>query len=605
MKEEFGCSSPPQPEYSGIKSSSYYVPMRDGVELAVEVLLPASLSRADKLPALLNQTRYWREIEIRWPFSLFIKPADLNPDFNKMKPFFTSRGYALVFVDVRGTGASYGVWPYPWPEVSIDDAREIVEWIIRQPWSNGLVAGFGISYVGTTAELLPAVEHPAVKAVIPMFNHPDGYTDIAFPGGVMNRRFLSDWGQFDLALDHNTIPAEYGLRGRIIVKGVKPVDVPGGREKLKEAVEQHRANGSVYELAQLVSCRDERHEGIDIMIDDITVQKYARNIHNAGVPLFGFGSWMDAGTADAVLRRFMTVDYAVRGAIGAWEHGGRYHASPYASPGLKSLPPLEGQWAEMLRFFDSCLKEKTPPAADQKVLFYYTMGEEKWKQTHTWPPEGVTQSRWYLQAGGLLAPERPVEENGYEEYQVDFNATTGLNNRWWEMSSIHDTTVIYPDRGETEGRLLSFTSQPLERDTEISGYPVVMLYVSSTEPDGVIIVYLEDVFEDGRVIYITEGLLRARHRKISSEKPSFNLPVPYHSFKKSAETPLIPGERTEFHFGLLPTSVLIRKGHRIRVSIAGHDRDTFERIPEQGDPLLKIERNARFSSYIDLPVISR
>jgi putative CocE/NonD family hydrolase len=605
LKKEFGTYSPPYPKYSGIISSSHYVPMRDGVELAMEVFLPRNLNPSEKIPALLTQTRYWREIEIRWPFSLFLRPEDLNPDFRDMKPFFTGQGYALVYLDVRGTGASYGTWPYPWPEESIEDAREIVDWIIQQPWSDGMVAGFGISYLGTTAELLPAVEHPAVKAVIPMFNHPDGYLDIAFPGGVFNKRFLRDWGRFDLSLDHNEIPCEYGLRGRLIVKGVKPVDGSGGREKLKEAVRQHRSNGSVYALAQLVSCRDERREGIDIVVDDITVHKYADRINSAGVPVFGFGSWMDAGTADAVLRRFMSSDFAVRGAIGAWEHGGRFHASPYEPPGKKSIPPPEGQWAEMLRFFDCYLKHPDPEIADQKVLFYYTMGEEKWKRTAIWPPEGVSETRWYLRSGGSLSIEKPVQNEGFDDYKVDFEATTGLHNRWWEMSSIYNTTVTYPDRVKTGGRLLSYCSPPLERDIEITGYPVVMLHVSCTEPDGVIIVYLEDMDEKGRVIYLTEGLLRAVHRKISREIPPYSLLVPYHSYKKSDQAPLIPGEKTEFHFGLLPTSVLIRKGHRIRVSIAGHDKDTFARIPEKGNPVWRVERNSQFSSYIDLPIIPR
>ena len=187
----FGSYKPPEPEYSGTKSSSYYVPMEDGTELAVEVVLPGNLPEGKKIPALLTQTRYWRQMEIRWPFSLFIKPEDVTPDFKQFKPFFTSHGYALVLVDVRGTGASFGTWPYPWPAVSIRDSREIVDWITNQPWSDGTIGGYGISYVGTTAELLPVINHPAVKAIIPKFNHPDGYIDVAFPGGILNQRAIS------------------------------------------------------------------------------------------------------------------------------------------------------------------------------------------------------------------------------------------------------------------------------------------------------------------------------------------------------------------------------------------------------------------------------
>ncbi|GAF74168.1 unnamed protein product, partial [marine sediment metagenome] len=193
----FGSFKPPEPDYQGVSIQSFYIPMRDGVKIAIEVVLPENLPPGEKIPALLTQTRYWRAMELRAPFKWFLSADQLSPDFKDFSPFFTNRGYALVSVDVRGTGASFGTWPYPWPEDSVKDAAEIVDWIVKQPWSNGSIGGFGISYIGTTAELLPVVDNPAVKAVIPMFNHPDAYIDIAFPGGVLNERFMKDWGNFD------------------------------------------------------------------------------------------------------------------------------------------------------------------------------------------------------------------------------------------------------------------------------------------------------------------------------------------------------------------------------------------------------------------------
>ena len=127
----------------------------------------------------------------------------LEPDDRDLKLFFTSQGYALVLLDVRGTGASFGAWPHPWPDDSVSDAADVVDWIVSQPWSDGNVGGYGISYVGTTAELLAVSDHPAVKAVIPMFNHPDAFTDIAFPGGIFHQRFTKSWSDFDRNLDRN------------------------------------------------------------------------------------------------------------------------------------------------------------------------------------------------------------------------------------------------------------------------------------------------------------------------------------------------------------------------------------------------------------------
>jgi predicted acyl esterase len=81
--------------------------------------------------------------------------------------------------------------------------------------------------------------------------------------------------------------------------------------------------------------------------------------------------------------------------------------------------------------------------------------------------------------------------------------------------------------------------------------------------------------------------------------------VPYHTFKEVDARPLVPGKVAELSFGLLPTSVLIRKGHRIQVSIAGHDAGTFVRVPAQGTPVITLERDKRRASYIDLPVVQR
>ena len=104
---------------------------------------------------------------------------------------------------------------------------------------------------------------------------------------------------------------------------------------------------------------------------------------------------------------------------------------------------------------------------------------------------------------------------------------------------------------------------------------------------------------------MTEGLLRSIHRKVSTDKPPYELQVPYHSFKEANAMPMVPGEIAEITFGLLPTSVLIRKGHRVRISIAGHDAGTFVRIPQIGTPAITIARNSQHASFIDLPVVTR
>jgi putative CocE/NonD family hydrolase len=601
---QFGTYEGQAPQYEGMSTQSVYIPMRDGVKLAAEIVLPKNLPPDAKVPALLSQTRYWRAVELRAPFKWFLKPENLvDPHFRDFQPFFTSRGYALVVVDVRGTGASFGTWPHPWPKDSLMDARELVDWIVAQPWSNGKVGAYGISYLGTTAELLAVANHPAARAVIPMFNHPDAYTDIAFPGGIFDEKFVQAWGHFDRTLDHNIVPPEFGFLGRLLLKGIKPVDADGSRRQLQEAIREHSSNGDAYSLAQTVDYRDDRPSGVDFSVDDITVHNYKEEIERSSTVSFGWGSWMDAGTADAVIRRFLTYSNAQRAAIGAWEHGGRFNASPYRSPDASASPTLPEQWLEMIRFFDCHLKDIDNGVRSEKALFYYTMGEEKWKRTHVWPPEGTTTQRWYLAGSNTLSPNEPTEESGSDTYTVDFEASTGEYNRWWEMAVLKQKTVVYGDRGAAQRRLLTYTTPPLAEDMEITGYPVVTLYLTSTETDGAFYVYLEDVDETGRVTYVTEGQLRAIHRKVSDELPPYKLQAPYHSFKQEDAMPLVPGEIAEIAFGLYPTSVLVRKGHRIRIGIAGHDKGTFVRIPADGTPVISVARNKLHASCVDLPVV--
>ena len=618
-----------KPQYEGLNIKSLYITMRDGMKIAVDVVLPKNLPSDAKIPTLVLQTRYWRANEFRIPFRWFQEP-------DKFLLFFTSYGYALVLVDVRGTGASFGTWPYPWSRDEIMDGSEIVNWIVSQPWSNGKVASIGVSYVGATAELLAVTNHSAVKAVIPRFSQFDLYTDIPFPGGIFNQLFVKRWARLDRLLDENNaremlahliqvfeeeeaslskmqLPKGFHISksmqalkmGRPVVKGVKPVDLDKNRRLLKKAIQSHANNGDVYKLAGKLHHRDDIGIFGDFKasVDDISVHSFKEDIERSKVAIYSWGSWFDSGTADGVIKRFLTYRNPLRAVIGSWSHGAAYHTSQYTPPDTPPSPSVTEQWLECLRFFDYYLKDIDNGVMKEKVLVYYTMGEEKWKTTNAWPPVGSTTQRWYLSENNTLSRSPPKRKSGKDNYTVNFEATTGKSNRWHTL--LGGTAVIYPSRAEEDHKLLTYTSLPLTEDTEITGYPIITLYLTSTATDGAFFVYLEDVDETGRVVYITEGQLRAIHRKVSTDPPPYNLLVPYHSFKKKDTMPLVPGEIAELTFALLPTSVLIKKGHRIRIAISGHDKDTFTRIPAEETPVITVARNKSQASFVDLPIVER
>jgi len=589
------------PVYDGFTTQSLYITMRDGVKLALDLLLPKDLPAEEKIPALLIQTRYWRAEEFRlglgW-LERFFEPKALA--------FFVNHGYALVNLDVRGTGASFGTRRHEWDTEEIKDNTDIVEWIVAQPWSNGKVGGYGTSYSGNAAELLTSVGHPAVKAAIPRFGEFDSYLDIAFPGGIYLAGFLDKWSDASLDLDANRFPHAAGPI-RFLFKGVKPVDADGDRRLLQQAVDEHKANSPVSDMVQRITFRDDGADGDGPKLDDFNVHTFKQEIERSGAALYGWGGWFDAGTADAVIRRFMTYDNPQLGMVGPWNHGASQHASPYA-PGKADVTE---HWIEHFRFFDHHLRGVDTGVMDEPLLIYFTVGEEKWKTTPTWPPEGSAPQRWHLAAGNALSPSAPdvrepqsnEAESGADEYSIDFEASTGTANRWHTQAG--GGAVTYPDRAEQDLRLLTYTSPPLEADLEITGHPVVTLYVSSTHTDGAFFVYLEALDEAGAVTCLVEGQLRALHRAVSSETPPYAQFGPYHSFIKADAMPLTPGEVAELSFNLLPLSVLIKKGHRIRIAIAGADKDSFARIPAEGTPTITVARNKTHASFIDLPVVGR
>ncbi len=591
---EINTELPRKPSYDNYITSSTYLPMRDGVKIAVDINLPENLPLGEKISTILVQTCYWRVKKLRKGFK-WLKNLLILLDFQKE---FTSYGFAIVNADVRGTGASFGTRPYPWSEEEIKDNKDIVDWIISQPWSDGYVVTWGHSYLGTTAELVGVVNHPNVKGLVPMHNEFDPYLDIAFPGGIMHKTFINDWSFYINRLDQNTTKG-LGLLARLFLKGVKPVESDKDKNFLKEAVYQHSLNTNVAEMAPHITFRDDNWNDSGSTLKNFSVYRYKEEIEKLNVPIFCWGSWMDAGTANAIIERFLTFQNPQIGVIGAWTHAALWHASPYLPPKKREPePPFKIQVQEWIRFYDACLKGE---GISKNMIIYYTMGEEKWKKTSKWPPSYQTMQRWYFKKNNILSKLMPQENSGADDYEVNFKASTGKKNRW--ATQMGGGPVIYKNMVKEDKKLLTYDSDPLEEDIEITGYPIVILFLTSTHKDGAIFVYLEDVDEFGNVIYITEGLLRVIHRKISDETPPYNILVPYHSYKKKDALPLIPGEIAEIKFGLLPTSTLIRKRHRIRIAIAGADKETFARYPKEGNPTITIARNKNHASFIDLPII--
>ena len=161
---------------------------------------------------------------------------------------------------------------------------------------------------------------------------------------------------------------------------------------------------------------------------------------------------------------------------------------------------------------------------------------------------------------------------------------------------------MYPDRADEDKKLLVYSSAPLETDLEITGSPMLTLEMSSTTSDGAIHAYLEDVSPEGRVTYVDEGILRVIDRKeVDPKRLPYEPLGPAHSLLRKDAEPLTPGEAARIRFALHPTSVLLRKGHRIRVALAGADAAVFQRYPADKTPIWRVYREPQRASFIELP----
>jgi len=148
---------------------------------------------------------------------------------------------------------------------------------------------------------------------------------------------------------------------------------------------------------------------------------------------------------------------------------------------------------------------------------------------------------------------------------------------------------------------LTYTTPPLASDVEVTGHPVMHLWVSSTATDGDFFVFLEEIDEDGVSQFVSDGILRASHRATATP-PWDHLGLPWH---RSYEEDLIdlPGEPVELVFDLYPTSNIFDEGHRIRLTITCADSDNFETPELSPPPTVSVYRNTEYASYITLPII--
>ena len=553
--------------YPRIEKSSAYVPMSDGVKLAIDIYVPAG-GPASSFPVLIEYTPYTRAfIDINnSPLHRMLRKALLKSDSPVLDLLtvpgemadalrdLIGYGYVFVRADIRGCGASSG-WKSDFMPRIGQDGGELVDWIARQPWCNGNVGMVGGSYSGYTQIVTAGYAGPALKAIAPTVVPVDGYDGEVYPGGVYLWGFMSAYSArlqrlnlnyYDLTLTNvilkkdimlpaapvvdedndgdltDEIPIDRNHNGTFLDdyqypdNPNDPPQYPDGktREHLYYlAVRDHRANVDYHRWAQTLLYIDAKLPKplAEFSSYDCSPSAQIPAIMKKGIAVYNIGGWFDPfvrGTTEyfATLR----ATNPSRMLIHPGYHGG---GGPYweylGEKDFKGLIPLIAP--ELLRFFDHYLKGVDNGIDREDPILLYVMNGGGWRQEKEWPLARQTVADWYFGEGQALARERAG--SGSDRYRADFthDSSYGENKGNRYLSAMGQEPNALPVRTEKDKQCLTYTGAPLAADTEVTGHPLLSFWVSSSADQTDFFVYLEDVDEKGQSVLVTEGVLRGNY----------------------------------------------------------------------------------------------
>ncbi|MGB5294571.1 MAG: CocE/NonD family hydrolase [Thermoanaerobaculia bacterium] len=482
-----------------ISMEEIWIPMPDGVRLAADLYMPTGGELDERIPVILEYLPYRKTESRSRNYSLY--------------SYFVRRGYAVVRVDIRGTGNSEGrLIPYEYSDQENEDGEVVIDWLSKQSWSNGKVGMFGISWGGFNSIHLAMRNPPALKAIIAVDATDDLYQDdVHFMDGVIH---VDSW-EMSQDLDNAR---------------------PGAQDfSVDEAYFRDRFDTEPWMMTYKRQQRDGPfwdRTSLKVRYDSIRV------------PTFVIGGWYD-GYRDSVPRMLEHLQAPVKAIVGAWHHSFPHNAYP--------LPQIEWRH-EAVRWFDHWLKGRDTGILDEPRFAVYVRqwhppgpyleeapGEWRWEEG--WPIERIEEQVLYPHPNHTLGRSSPAETIHHLRYVPSIGIEAGGPVMWWGD--------VAHDQRPTDAFSLVYDSDPLESEVEILGLPKALLTVSADAPQANWFVRLSDVAPDGTVTQVAGAGFNGTHRE-SAREPK----------------PIEPGEvfplEIEMHF----TSWIFPEGHRIRLAVA-------------------------------------
>ena len=512
---------------------------RDGVTLKADVYRPAG---DGPFPVLLQRTPYNKQNAA---------------DFALMA---VAHGFMVVVQDVRGRYTSEGEW-YPFKHET-DDGFDTVEWAAALPHSNGKVGMFGGSYVGATQMLAAIGRPPHLAGICPVVTASNYHENWTYQGGAFEQWFDESWtsGLAQDTLDHVIHDGTNAVTGSTIL----PIkQYPLFNVHLDPAAPADKL--APYFLDWLA------HPTYDAYWKQWSIEE---NFANIQVPALTIAAWYDIFLGGS-LRNYLGLK--AHAANEAARDGQRLlitiggHAGTGQKIGDVDFGPAAAEYNEnalTLEWYDYLFLGKQNAFAKKPVLIF-VMGDNNWRYEDAWPLARAKQTSYYLHSSG-----KANSATGDGALSTITAHKEDADNFVYDPANPVPTVggplccdpVHLPagprDQKEVEARpdVLVYSTPALDQDIEVTGPITLDLFAKTSAADTDFTAKLVDVWPNGFVQNLTEGILRAR----------------YHESTKTA-APITPGQVYEYKIDLLSTSNVFHKGHRIRLEVSSSNFPRFDR----------------------------
>ena len=569
---------PPAKYSDSVVETNQLVTVDDGIGISLAVARPVQAdgtAESQPLPVIVTFTPYNKNT------------SDYVSLGGAINPYFVEHGYVHVLVDVRGTGRSGGGWD-PFSAREQQDYSQVLDWVASQPWCNGTIGLWGISATATTSVFAASQGHPAVKALFPIVAHGDIYRDVVFVGGQASVAFLPAWMSAVTLLgavnpSFYDDPAQYATALGQHLVGLNDFLVPRTVGVLTGAEDSAYDNDYWSTKAPL-----EVMEGVK-------------------VPTFLVGGLFD------IFQRSEPLNYeALKGhvttklLIGPWHH---LQASTGDGLPMGGVPSLDHT---ALRWFDRYLKNIDNGADRLPAVTQWVWGQEQFITSPDWPHPEAKAQRLYLQASGALAAQKPTTAAApatVVQQPVGGVCSESTLQISLGLTGYTQLPCFYDDRLAQVAEA-TFDTAPLEQDLYLNGPIQADIWMSTTASDAGLVVRVSDLQADGTAKALTSGLQTASLRAVDesrSRKLDGQMIQPWHPFTSASVLPVGSGNKVLVPVEIFPTSALIKKGNRLRISV-GASNFPFATMPVPGllDSalgLLSIYREPQFASSIVLPVV--